>query len=103
MKLGTLFFTVILTASTFAAVPDVVLDFKNSYNGYGTFAGHLTSTPTAPVGITVDNGGLKFSTIADKDGNWAISFRQRVVMSDITAWSFSNANDASDPLRVRSE
>jgi len=85
---------------SFGSVPEPVLDHKNSYNGYGTFAGHLSAKPAEPLGITVDNGGVKFSTITDKEGNWAISFRQRVIYSDITAWSLSNLNESSSTLRA---
>ena len=86
--------------STFAAVPEPVLDYKNSYNGYGTFAGRLSAKPAEALGITVDNGGIKFSTITDKQGNWAITFRQRVIYSDITAWSLSGSNETSSVVRA---
>ena len=102
MKFINLIAILISTGKAFAVIPDVVLDYKNSYNGYGTFAGHLSEKPSVSLGLTVNNGGIKFSTITDKDGNWAISFRQRVITSDITVWSLSNS-DSSTPMRFKLE
>lgn len=94
---------VMLVSCAFAVadVPELVLKYKNSYGGYATFAGKLGTKPAEPIGVTVDNAGLKFSTITDKEGNWAITFRQHAVTSDITAWSFSRPDERSAALRVR--
>ena len=103
MKSLFLFLSSLIATCAMAAAPDVVLDFKNAYNGYGTFAGHLASKPVSPVAVSVSNGGLKYSTVVDKDGNWAITFRLLTVQSDISAWELSNPADVSTPLRLSPE
>lgn len=74
--------------SAFASEPDIVLTHKNSYNGYAFVAGKVTSKEKLPIGITVEIGGAKFSTVSDPTGNWALTFRHLAVNFSVTAWRF---------------
>src|SRR5262245_55196468 len=77
----------------FAEEPQIVITFKNSANGYGTVAGRVVSSKGKPVGITVQNGGLKFSSISDLDGSWGLVFPHRAVNFTVTAWELGNHSE----------
>ena len=95
-----LFCAALFSTSVFATVPDVVIDFQVGFSGYETVGGHLASPPASPVGITIAGGGVKFSTLTDRDGNWAITLRQFGLQAEVTAWDFSNPTETSHPLRI---
>jgi hypothetical protein len=69
-----------------AAEPEIVITTKNAYNGFGTVAGRVVSDGKEAIGVSLDNGGIRYSTIADPSGTWAIVFRHVAVNFVVKAW-----------------
>lgn len=96
-------FTISLVAVaslSFAGVPDVVITTLSSANGYATVAGRLTSKPQTPVGITVRNGNLMYSTTSDPEGRWGIVIKHQSTQVTVTSWSFTNSEDRGNDVVV---
>ncbi len=85
----------LFSASSLAlgGVPQAVVTFTDTYEGYATVAGKLSETPRQPVGVTVENGNLKYSTITDRSGNWSVVFRQRAMSYRTSAFSLQNERE----------
>lgn len=83
-----LFFFFVATWATlgFAEVPDPVISTLSSYNGHATIAGRLATQISAPVGISVRNGNITYSTITDTEGRWAIVIRHLGVNVSVQSW-----------------
>lgn len=83
----------LLSSLANAMVPDVVITTLISTNGHATVAGRLTSKPQAPVGISVRNGNLMYSTLTDGEGRWGIVIRHQSIQVEVTSWSLANAEE----------
>lgn len=94
-SIGVLFLLITVSFTAWGSGPEIILTNKNSYNGYAFVAGKVISKIKGPVGITVEIGGMKFSTISDPAGNWGIVFRHIAINFNVTAWNFED-----DSLRV---
>jgi len=66
-------FAILFAAVSFGAEPLCTIDFVRVTDSLGVVSGRAGGN--APVYITVDNGGLKYTTLADPDGNWTTTFR----------------------------
>lgn len=84
----------------FADIPEAVITTLSSANGHATVAGRLASKPSAPVGITVRNGNLVYSTLTDSEGRWGIVIRHLAVNVTVQAWSFSNGAERGPEVSV---
>lgn len=87
----TFFLVLVVSFSASASDPEIVLTHKNSYNGYAFVAGKVVSKMKGPVGVTVEIGGAKFSTVSDPSGNWALVFRHISINFNVTAWNFEDS------------
>lgn len=90
---GTALIFVGLSASALGSEPEIIITQKNSYNGYAFVAGRVTSKEKTPIGVTVEIGGTKFSTVSDPTGNWAVVFRHLAINFSVTAWNFEKPSD----------
>lgn len=79
-----------------AGVPEPTITYKSTYNGHATIAGSLASKPTGPVGITVQNGSLIYSTITDAEGRWGIVIRHMSTNLSVQSWDLQNLKDKSE-------
>ncbi len=84
-----------MSMSAFADVPTPRVDYASAYNGYATISGGLEQQTAAPVGVTVQMGGLKYSTITDQDGKWSLVIRHTSVNYSVTSFNLVSANDRS--------
>lgn len=75
--------------------PDVVITESSSYGGYGTIAGKLTSKPSSSVGVSVENGNIRYSTVTDEEGKWAIVIRHRSSKVQAYSWDLNIPADRS--------
>jgi hypothetical protein len=98
-----IFIASILTISTAATaeVPEAKVEYTNVYQSHATMAGKLTSRPVEPVGVTVENGGLKYSTITDGDGAWGLVFKYRSSNYTVTTFELKDATSKSPELKGR--
>jgi len=93
MKLAIIIGAFLGIGRAWASVPDVVITTLSSYNGHATVAGRLVSKPEAPVGISVRNGNLMYSTLTDGEGRWGIVIRHQAVNVTVQSWSLLNPAD----------
>ncbi len=85
---------------SFAQVPDPTITTLSSYNGYATVAGRLSSQVDGPVGISVQNGNLSYSTLTDSDGRWGIVIRHQSTHVTVKSWDLRNTNDQSREVKT---
>jgi|GEM_PF-2261961 len=83
----------------FAQVPEPIITYKSTYNGHATIAGRLASKPSAPMGISVQNGSLIYSTITDAEGRWGIVIRHTSTSLTVQSWDLQNPSDRSEEIR----
>jgi len=48
--------------------------------------GQVTGSVQGPIGVSVEDGGIRYSTIADPSGTWALVFRHTAVDFTVSAW-----------------
>lgn len=77
-------------------VPEPIITYKSTYNDHATIAGRLASKPSAPMGITVQNGSLIYSTITDAEGRWGIVIRHTSTSLTVQSWDLQNPSDRSE-------
>ncbi len=66
--------------------PLILITKKSSDKGIATVAGRVQSDTPGMIGVSVDNAGVRYSTIADPQGMWAITFRPTVLDFEVRAW-----------------
>ena len=81
-----------------ADVPEVVITTMLSANGHATIAGRLASKPKGPVGISVRNGNLSYSTVTDPEGRWGIVIRHQSTQVTANSWSLTDPTDQASPV-----
>ena len=79
-----------------ADVPKPKIEFASAYNGYATISGSLESTPTEPVGVTVQMSGFKYSTLTDSSGKWSVVIKYTSINYSVESFSFLSPNDKSE-------
>ena len=94
-RMNRIFLVLLIGSSVFATIPEAVITHTNAYNGYATIAGRLTSKPEAPVGVTIQNGGIAYSTVTDNEGRWAIVIGHRSITVDAQSYNLSNGKEVS--------
>ena len=94
-----LFSTVLFISSLAAAeVPEPKVDYASVYQGYATITGVLVSQPNDPVGITIKNGGLTYSTVTDAQGKWGLVIR--LLSSNYSVASFDLRKPGDHSLQL---
>lgn len=86
-----------------ADVPEVIITTLSSSGGHATVAGRLASKPERPVGISVRNGNLMYSTLTDAEGRWGIVIRHLAVNVSVESWSLLNSGEKSATVTKRIE
>ena len=89
-------FLVVIVSQAFAK-PEVTIDFVRVTSGLGIVAGTAKGDTQDPVYVTVDNGGLHYSTLADKTGKWALTFRYFSTTVIADAWQQTHSS-LSEPV-----
>ncbi|NBX69213.1 MAG: hypothetical protein EBR01_09670 [Proteobacteria bacterium] len=69
-----------------AETPEPVVTATSANGIHGVVAGRLASKPERPVGVSVQNGNLIYSTITDAEGRWGVVVR--VLSSAVKVNSF---------------
>lgn len=87
-----------VSLNAFANVPDVEITTLMSANSHATIAGRLKSKPQGPVGISVRNGNVMYSTVTDLEGRWGIVVRHLSVDVFVTSWSLTNSDRGNELL-----
>jgi len=90
--MGLLFAEALCTAQ----VPEPTITYKSTYSGHATIAGKLASKPSVPVGISVQNGSLIYSTITDAEGRWGIVIRHTSTSLTVQSWDLQNPGARSE-------
>ena len=90
----------IFSNAIFAAVPEAVITFMDSYNGHATIAGNLAAKPDAPLGVTIRNGDIAYATVTDAEGRWGIVIRHRSVNVEALSYNLTNPADMSPVSRA---
>lgn len=83
------------SAPSLANVPDAVITTLSSASGYATVGGKLTAKPKEPVGLSVQNGNILYSTVSDPDGRWAVVIRHISTQVTVNTWSLTNPAERS--------
>lgn len=86
----------LMCASAFAEEPQIIITYKNSSGGMGSVAGKVVSSTGKPVGITVQNGGLKFSGVSAPEGSWGVVFPHRAVQFTVSAWNLTSRDTLAE-------
>lgn len=89
------FLSIVASAFSYAEVPDVVITTLSSANGHATVGGRLAAKPDGPVGISVRNGNIMYSTISDAEGRWAIVIRHLSTQVFASSWSLTSPSERS--------
>lgn len=96
INLFVLFCFNLLASVSYSSEPEVTITTKSSYNGFGIVAGKVISKDQGAVGVSLENGGIRYSTIADPAGSWAIVFRHSTINFTVRAWSFNREKDLTE-------
>ncbi len=95
MKILGIIITLMVATLSFAGIPEPVVTYSSVYQGYATIAGKLATTPVGPVGISVENGGLKYATVSDSQGRWGIVIRYLGTTFSVNSFSLVQPSDVS--------
>lgn len=90
----------ITSSIALAEIPIPKVEFTDVYQTHATVAGRLTSLPTSPVGITIENGGIKYSTLTDAEGRWGIVFKYRSARYSVSAFELNDTSVQSLKLNA---
>lgn len=90
----------ISTIAGYASVPDVVITTTSTANGHATIGGRLAAKPDGPVGISVRNGNILYSTISDAEGRWAIVIRHLSTQVFATSWNLAAPSDRGNEVVI---
>ncbi len=72
MKILGVVSALVVDTLSFAGTPEPVVTYSSVYQGHATSAGKLATLLPGPVGISVENGGLKYATVSDSQGRWGL-------------------------------
>ncbi|MCB0362027.1 MAG: hypothetical protein KDD35_04880 [Bdellovibrionales bacterium] len=82
-----------LVLSVFLAFPSFAfgsvpcsIDYGRVTDYLGVVSGTADLADNAPAYITVNNGGLKYTTLTDSAGNWTVTFRYFSTRLNAYSW-----------------
>jgi hypothetical protein len=79
----------------FGNVPEPIITTAHSSGSFAVVAGTLSSKTDRPVGISVQNGNLMYSTLTDAAGRWGIVIRNLSTTLGVTSWDLQNPSEKS--------
>jgi hypothetical protein len=78
-----------------ADIPSPVITTTSPNNFYALIAGRLERKPEAPLGISVRNGNVMYSTVTDLDGRWALIIKTLDNHVEASSWSMQGGAERS--------
>ena len=97
-KIYTFAFAMIVSTTALSETPEPKVEFADVYQTHATVAGRLASKPVTPVGVTIENGGVKYSTLTDADGNWGVVFKYRSPRYYVSSFDLSESSKKSSVI-----
>ena len=73
--------------------PQITLSYQNSHNFYATVAGQVIARKATPFLVSVENAGLKYTTITDESGHFGIVFRHLAVHYNVSAKNIAKSQE----------
>ena len=84
---------VVLFSKVGYGAPECTIEFAQvSSTGLGVVSGKAKGDNPGPVYITVNNAGLKYTTLADPKGNWTVTYRYYSKTVEAEAWQPDSEN-----------
>lgn len=72
---------------------------KNSFHQkISTVSGVATGFQSGKIYVTLSNGNRKYTTVAEKDGRWALSFAGLEKKSEVVCWQEGNGLTAQNSI-----
>jgi len=84
MKVGLLL--LVLSFSLFAAHPKCEIKSNHSSQKLATVSGLASGFHSGRIYVTLTQGNRKYTTVAEKEGQWALSFADLGSESKIVCW-----------------
>ena len=66
--------------------PSCEIESHQWHNKMGTVSGVASGFQLGKIYVTLTNGERKYTTVAEKNGHWALSFPDLEPASEITCW-----------------
>ena len=79
----------------FGNVPEPIITTAHSSGSFAVVAGNLSGKTNQPVGISITNGNLRYSTLTDAEGRWGIVIRHLSTSLAVTSWDLKNPSEKS--------
>jgi hypothetical protein len=79
----------------FGVVPEPIITTAHSSGSFAVVAGILSGKTNQPVGISITNGNLMYSTLTDAEGRWGIVIRHLSTSLGVTSWDLQNPSEKS--------
>ncbi len=98
MKFLTSLFLFLFLPSLKAAEPQCEIKHNNTLQKLSTVSGMVSGFQSGKVYVTLTNGNRKYTTVAEKEGRWALSFADLENSSEILCWQEGNGLTAKTTL-----
>lgn len=98
MKTYILFF-LLSSAAAFSA-PDCTIDFVRVTSPVGIISGTAKGDKPGSLYVTVKNADLPYTTLADQNGKWSVTFRYFSTQVTAEAWQPGSRNSSATALRT---
>jgi len=82
-----------------AAQPKCKIKNNSFFQKLGTVSGQASGFQSGRVYVTLTQGGRKYTTVAEKEGNWALSFADLEPESKILCWQEGTGLTAEATLK----
>ena len=93
-----LLFLIFLYAGVTLAAPSCEIKSQSVNKKVGTVSGIASGFQSGKIYVTLSNGNRKYSTVAEPNGQWALSFASLENKSEIVCWQEGNALTATQNL-----
>jgi hypothetical protein len=92
-----LFFFIFCSAFC-SADPKCQIEKNSSHQKLSTVSGVATGFQNGKIYITLSNGNRKYTTVAERDGHWALSFADLEKKSEVVCWQEGNGLTAQNSI-----
>jgi hypothetical protein len=91
-----LLFFFVCFSSLGVAVPKCHIKKNSSHQKVSTVSGIATGFQNGKIYVTLSNGNRKYTTVAERDGHWALSFADLEKKSEVVCWQEGNGLTAQN-------